>query len=152
MKMDRLLSNFQEGVSDDCWIWNGPKDSEGYGCLKIEGRIYKAHRLVYEYYFGEAPDISCHRCVSFGAKTNRKDCVNPFHIYNGTKRDNRLDQKAFGEDKQLKISDDEILKLRNEYRQQTFKFGEKKPYMVKVAKRYGVGLRYMQHILYGVER
>lgn len=34
--------------TDDCWLWTGPLDPDGYGILKVDGRSRGTHRLVYE--------------------------------------------------------------------------------------------------------
>ncbi len=59
----------------DCWIWDGQKDSYGYGVIEFEGRAPKAHRISYERAFGSIPvgTVLHHTC-------KHPECVNPFHM------------------------------------------------------------------------
>ena len=41
--------------SETCWIWNGYKDRDGYGTLKINKRNVFVHRFAYELLIGPIP-------------------------------------------------------------------------------------------------
>lgn len=71
---------------NDCWIWQGRKDKDGYGIMWNK-KATKAHRYSYEIHFGQIPNnlIICHKCDNPG-------CVNPKHIYAGTHSDNAKDK------------------------------------------------------------
>lgn len=59
-----------------CWVWTGKWNSgNGYGKVQYEGRIWMAHRLVYDLLVGRvSPNIVLdHRC------RNRR-CCNPNHL------------------------------------------------------------------------
>ena len=63
----------------------------GYGRITIQGRTKFAHRVSYESYVGPIPQhyqIN-HRC-------NNSICINPAHLYAGTKSDNIADQVTAG--------------------------------------------------------
>jgi hypothetical protein len=80
---------------DDCWLWAGAKCSFGYGNVRWgprgRTRQIKAHRLAFEYANGEIPMGLCvlHRC-------DNPSCVNPAHLFLGTRGDNNADKVAKG--------------------------------------------------------
>jgi len=63
---------------DNCWDWNGPRTTEGYGRLNFYGRKFAAHRASYEIHVGKIPAgmLVCHKC-------DVPRCVNPGHLYLG---------------------------------------------------------------------
>jgi hypothetical protein len=71
-----------------CWIWMGATRAFGHGVISNRprpGNTY-IHRLAWRLYRGHLPnelDV-LHRC-------DVPQCVNPEHLFLGTKRDNALD-------------------------------------------------------------
>lgn len=90
---ERFLASFTKGKKDECWNWNNSVDSSGYGQVKEFGKIHKAHRFSYTHYVGKIPDGLCvlHSC-------DNPRCVNPNHLWLGTKADNSRDMIEKGRD------------------------------------------------------
>lgn len=75
-----------------CILWIGSAHCKGYGRFSDGTRMVPAHRWIYEQTFGVAisADLeACHRC-------DVPACVNPEHIFPGTKSENTLDSVAKG--------------------------------------------------------
>jgi len=91
--------------SDVCWPWRGAVDAYGYGflyagpCYHTGARWVKAHRLSWEMHNDrelEPGEYVLHHC-------DNPPCVNPAHLYVGTKKDNaqdRTDRKRGKENRQ----------------------------------------------------
>lgn len=74
-------------VGDDCWLWHGYKNPQGYGrCLGFGKSLEYAHRLSWRIKYGSIPSgkVVCHTC-------DRPDCVRPGHLFLGTQKENVAD-------------------------------------------------------------
>jgi len=86
---ERLWARVEKGP--ECWLWTAPTDTKGYGQLRVGGRLVMAHRLSWELANGAIPEGLCvlHRC-------DVAACVNPGHLFLGTKGDNNTDRHRKG--------------------------------------------------------
>lgn len=75
-----------------CLEWAGLTDDDGYGRVKIGGSDTRAHRAIFELWYGvslSAEQVILHAC-------DNPKCFNPYHLSVGTQRDNVRDMDAKG--------------------------------------------------------
>lgn len=66
-----------------CWIVGN--DSSVYPTVTYEGNSIGAARLAYELFYGKKIlKQACHKC-------DRRNCINPEHIFDGSQRENMKD-------------------------------------------------------------
>lgn len=117
-----------------CWIWTASKATNGYGQIKRpkQRKQIPAHRLSYLIHKGEIPEgaVICHTC-------DVRACVNPEHLFLGSKKDNSLDMVAKGRHlygeraPAVKLTEVDVLVILDRIRR-----GEKQ---ANLAREYGVG-------------
>jgi hypothetical protein len=71
--IDRLRSKYEPDLSG-CWIWIGTVGTKGYGRIAIKGKLYQAHRIVYELLVGPIPNG-----LQLDHVCRNRLCVNPAH-------------------------------------------------------------------------
>ena len=115
-----------------CRVWEGTTTKAGYGVLA--GKY--VHRMVYERERGTIQNglHVLHVC-------DVPSCVNPAHMFLGTQQDNNNDKLSKGRAKggsmkgvshpSVKLSDDDVRSIREEYKQGLTQ--------VALAKKYGIG-------------
>ena len=103
-RLDAFAAKVDKRDTYSCWEWLASKDSNGYGWFRVEGKSVRAHRVSWEYYFGEIPEglLVLHRC-------NNPNCVNPYHLYLGNRADNMRDAVRIGLHR--KIKDEDVEKI-----------------------------------------
>lgn len=86
----RFWSRVSRGAN--CWIWQGPPSTAGYGRIRPPDRPEEGtHRVAWRWAFGEIPDKAwvLHRC-------NVRRCVRPDHLYIGGPKENYADAREAG--------------------------------------------------------
>lgn len=89
MDLNRVLSNITV-LSNGCFIWNGYKNSSGYGQLTEKGKYWTTHRYVYTCVKGPIDEnkIIRHKC-------HNPACCNIEHLVEGSHRDNYNDSREY---------------------------------------------------------
>lgn len=120
----------------NCWGWSGNVDSGGYGMFVFNKKIVLAHRFSYELYCSQHTDglLVCHKC-------DNPICVNPDHLFLGTKRDNSIDYLKKGRLKNATLPVFKILEIKDLIKNTTMdnkeisqKFGVKTSYIYNIRK------------------
>ena len=100
MPEKRELERFWAKVekTETCWLWKASKRNKGYGafCYVKDGVVHqgRAHRYSYELHIGPIPAglHVLHNCPG----GDNPACVNPAHLWVGTKAQNNADMRAKG--------------------------------------------------------
>jgi hypothetical protein len=84
--MARFMRFVSKEPTSGCWLWTGSVSPKGYG--GFGGGTYgkRAHRVSWRLFRGTIPDgfDVCHKC-------DTPPCVNPDHLFVGTRSDNMYD-------------------------------------------------------------
>ena len=75
-----------------CKEWQGYRDKDGYGRVRVAGKRVMAHRAAYAQARGLPLDAIAGRVIRH--KCDNPSCVNPEHLEEGTHQDNMDDKVA----------------------------------------------------------
>lgn len=146
---DQLLKSFEskyiKAGPDECWNWTAGTQHGGYGCFCVNYKSMGAHRHSWQFYRGEIPaELGVlHKC-------DNPRCVNPNHLFLGTRGDNNRDRSrkgrtCKGEDKPTaKLTEEKVRFIRKKY-----KYGDREFGMYGLARRFSVDVKTLESALKG---
>lgn len=98
-----------------CLLWPYSTDDDGYGVVPYDGKASRAHRVAFRVWHARWPEpCALHDC-------DTPQCFNPFHLYEGTNRNNVDDRLirgrgAYGERTGGAIlTESQVRRIRQEY-------------------------------------
>ena len=87
-RLARLTASQESRDPDRCFTWKGAVGDNGYGQIKIDGKLVPAHRAAYAIYLGDPRGFQVlHTC-------DNPLCVRVDHLCLGTQGDNMADMVA----------------------------------------------------------
>jgi len=89
--VERFWEKVKINEETGCWEWIANKDSYGYGQFTYNGNTIKAHRLAWKIMYGDIPEG-----MSVLHKCDNPSCVNYFHLFLGSQKDNMVDMVTKG--------------------------------------------------------
>jgi hypothetical protein len=142
---ERLWSKVNK--TETCWLWTASVSNAGYGQLgdPIRRSMISAHRVAWEVTHGPIPIGQCvlHKC-------DVKVCVNPDHLFLGTKAENTRDCISKGRFKPNKGGEfNRNSKLTNEQVREIKRHPRKRGFRQGLADKFGVSIACINGIRVG---
>ncbi len=105
----RFFSRINKRSPNDCWEWTGHKTKLGYGKISEYSKYYAAHRVSYFLHLGPFNRnlFVCHSC-------DNRCCVNPSHLFLGTREDNYQDMLIKNRQTK-KLTPQQVKEIRTKY-------------------------------------
>lgn len=112
-----LAEKFNRAIkkTPNCWLWTIDIGTGGYGHVTINSKRISAHRFSWEFHNGPIPEglWVLHKC-------DVRNCVNPDHLWLGTRMDNIQDAVKKGRNRgcrgeknwRAKLTKFKVLKIR----------------------------------------
>jgi hypothetical protein len=120
-------------VESGCWEWTAATTPTGYGRFKFGDELY-AHRFSFYMFNGdlcEGMEV-CHSC-------DNPKCVNPAHLWQGTKSENMRDAAIKGRTNTVRLTPDDVRRIRSLH---NLKYS-----VADIASRYGITLTMVRDII-----
>jgi hypothetical protein len=128
-----------------CWLWHGGGHESGHGVFTVDRKPVPASRFALEGALGYPPPEGtevCHRC-------DNPPCVNPRHLYYGTRQQNMDDAWARGrmpvgsQRAAAKLREEQVVALRERYAGGAD--------ARELAAEYGIAVTTLRHIVLGLK-
>lgn len=105
---DYFFQYAKPGGEDDCWLWIGNIDEDGYGHGMFARKRLRAHQLAYRLFVGEIPPgvLILHLC-------SIRACCNPKHLRLGTAQENMI--QALTEGRLGRVTPAQVREIRTEH-------------------------------------
>ena len=138
-QIDRFYSKIKKGANNECWLWTGYKNKDGYGHLGFminkKKKMVLAHRLSYMLATNqEIPDQINHLC-------NNPACCRPDHLVLGTQVDNMKYKAESGRAPAI-LNEEKVSKIKDLLVNSEIK-------IIEIAKMFGVSEQVIDHIKAG---
>jgi len=112
--IQRINKNVKICPETGCHIWLKYKDQDGYGRIKVDGKIERVHRWLYEYYNGELdPEIHIHH------KCFEPSCCNLDHLEAVSAKENQRENYLNQRCSKVKLPLEAIEKIKTEFTNKT---------------------------------
>jgi hypothetical protein len=143
--LERFWSKVNKRDENQCWNWESRRRRDGYGDIRWNGSHQLAHRVSWEIHCGPIPDDMCilHKC-------DNRSCVNPHHLFLGTRGDNNRDRENKGRGNQPKGEQSGRVKLTwKQVHEIRYLYTNTETSYPKLARQYNVSHVLIGHIVRG---
>jgi hypothetical protein len=118
--LNKFISHVDIKSKTECWEWKKTLDKYKYGIFVIKCKLFKAHRVSFLFFNGHLnKSLSvCHTC-------DNPQCVNPYHLWEGTQQQNNQDRQLknrtktghlYGEaNPKAKLTKEDVIFIRKNY-------------------------------------
>lgn len=143
-----------KGSEDECWEWQGCKNTSGYGSMTVSQSVYSAHRIAFV--------LSNPGLISMKAPSNKylkefvlhkcdnRSCCNPKHMFLGSYDDNNKDAKNKGRSSAPKGAKHKLAKLTQEQANQIRQIHKSGLSYVDIGKMFNVHANNVSRVVRGI--
>jgi len=145
---ERWFKFVTPGSSDECWEWKGWRSPEGYGRFRINGKQIPSSRAAAILAGMEVKDglDVCHTC-------DNPPCVNPSHLYVGTRSQNLQDMANRGRHPKRGLGENDWCAIYSDKDVEDWKFRHSAGESFKsIARRYGAHPTTISRTIRGIQR